>query len=143
MMKLKNNKGYTGIDSSIAIIIILIFVPTIFGIVYNLQNTRARTERKVTALNIATDILEIVRSLDYSDINLEYNGTLKNSLNNKYTTSDYNSSIDSSEEGYAYTYYTHEGENNVHYRIQLGILKYVPENVIDTTTDGFLKKLKL
>ena len=33
-MNLRNNKGYTGIDIAIAMIIILIFVPTIFGIVY-------------------------------------------------------------------------------------------------------------
>ncbi len=142
MIKLKGNKGYTGIDISIAIIIILIFVPTIFGIVYNLQKTRSRTEREAIAINIATDILEIAKSLNYDEINLS-DGTLKTSLDSIYTSSNYNSNIDILEEDYTYAYYTYaDDENNVHYRIQVGVLKYFPESETNPSTDGLVKQVK-
>ena len=141
-MNLKNNKGYTGIDISVAMIIILIFVPTIFGIVYNLQKTRARTEREASAINIATDILEIAKSLNYEEINLS-DGTFKTSLDSIYTSSNYNSNIDISEEDYTYVYYTYaDDENNVHYRIQVGVLIYFPESETNPSTDGLIKQVK-
>ncbi len=142
IINLRNNKGYTGIDISIAMIIILIFIPTIFGIVYNMQKYRTRTEREASALNIATDILELAKSLDYSNINFEDTGVLKEILNTKYSQSEVNSSIDINEDGYVYDYYTTIGTNNEHYRIQIGILKYFPENVVENN-DGFVKKVKV
>lgn len=141
MIKLKGNKGYTGIDISIAIIIILIFVPTIFGIVYNLQKTRSRTEREATAINIATDILEIAKSFDYRDI-IVSGGTFIEALSDKYITSDENSDIDVLEDDYSYAYYTYTDENNVHYRIQVGVLKYFPESETNPSTDGLVKQVK-
>ena len=64
----KKNSGFAGIDISISMIIILIFIPTIFGIVYNIQKINADVKRKSTAVNIATNVLEIVKSEAYSDI---------------------------------------------------------------------------
>ena len=81
---LKKNNGFTGVDISISIIVILIFVPTIFGVVYNIQKTNAGIERKTNAVNIATDVLEIVKSEQYSDITVS-NSKLVTDLNNKYT----------------------------------------------------------
>ena len=42
----KKNSGFAGIDISISMIIILIFIPTIFGIVYNIQKIKADVKRK-------------------------------------------------------------------------------------------------
>ena len=36
-MKIKNNKGFVGVDTSIAIIILLIFIPTITAMIYNIN----------------------------------------------------------------------------------------------------------
>ena len=142
-MNLRNNKGYTGIDISVAMIIILIFVPTIFGFVYNIQKTKARTERETNAVNIATDVLEVAKSLNYQDISFEDTSDFKNMINNKYTNTDNNSSIDISENGYTYEYFTTTGKNNEHYRIQVGILKYFPENEENTDTEGYVKQVKV
>ncbi len=143
-MNLRNNKGYTGIDISVAMIIILIFIPTIFGIVYNMQKTRARTERQVVAVNIATDILEIVKSLNYENVDVSEDGELNNLLKQRYTLSSYNSNIDSQEENFSqYSYYTLIGTNNEHYRIQVGILKHVPEGEENIDTAGYVKQVKV
>ena len=143
-MNLRNNKGYTGIDISVAMIIILIFIPTIFGIVYNMQKTRARTERHVVAVNIATDILEIVKSLNYENVDVSEDGELNNLLKKIYTLSSYNSNIDTQEENFSqYSYYTFVGTNNEHYRIQVGILKYFPEEEENIDSSGYVKQVKV
>ena len=84
-MNLRNNKGYTGIDISVAMIIILIFIPTIFGIVYNLQKVRAKSEREANSINVATDVLEIAKSIAYSDVTISENSEFIARLNNKYS----------------------------------------------------------
>lgn len=133
-MNLRNNKGYTGIDISIAMIIILIFVPTIFGIVYNLQKSRIKTEREATAVGIAVDILEIAKALNYNDLNL-LDGELKTVLDNKYEVSTQNSNTEND------AYYTFIKDNDNRYKIQVSVLKYTPENI--SNTDDFVKKVKV
>lgn len=51
-MDLRKNQGFTGVDISISMIIILIFIPTIFGMVYNIQKTNQSVNRKSTAVGI-------------------------------------------------------------------------------------------
>ena len=131
---LRSNKGYTGIDISIAMIIILIFVPTIFGIVYNLQKSRIKTEREATAVNIAVDILEIARSLNYNDLNLT-EGEFKTILDNKYEVSSQNSNTEND------AYYTFISDKDNRYKIQVSVLKYTPENI--SNTDDFVKQVKV
>ena len=131
---LRSNKGYTGIDISIAMIIILIFVPTIFGIVYNLQKSRIKTEREATAVGIAVDILEIARSLNYNDLNLT-EGEFKTILDNKYEVSSQNSNTEND------AYYTFIKDNDNRYKIQVSVLKYTPENI--SNTDDFVKQVKV
>ena len=142
-MNLRNNKGYTGVDISVAMIIILIFIPTIFGIVYNIQRINGRAERQSNAVNIATDILEIAKSLNYNDVNISDSGLLKTQLENKYTSSSQNAEIDVLENEYEYLYFTYVGENEVHYRIQVGILKYFPEGVEKKDENDLVKKIKV
>ena len=45
-MNLKNNKGYVGIDASIAVLILLIIIPTIAGMIYNVNKTNNLIDRK-------------------------------------------------------------------------------------------------
>ena len=144
-MNFKSNKGYTGIDISVAMIIILIFIPTTFGIVYSLQRTRARTEREATAINIATDILEIAKSLNYSDIVLSNSNdsAFKTRLESRYTSATFNGTLDALESNYDYAYYTYADVNNKHYRIQVGVLKYYPDGEENTEDIDFVKRVKV
>ena len=61
-MNFRKNNGFTGIDITSSMIIILIFIPTIFGTVYNLQMLNVAVDRKAQAVNIAVDELEKVKS---------------------------------------------------------------------------------
>lgn len=124
-MKLRNNKGFAVIDISIALIIIILLIPTIFGIVYNVQKSNNSVKRKATALNIATDILEIAKAVGYNNISLE-NSTFLDTLNQRYEKSDYEDSS-LKKENYNYIYYSTTGENEEHYQIQIGVLNKAEE----------------
>lgn len=129
-MNLRNNKGYTGIDISVAMIIILILIPTTFGIVYNLQKTSVRTEREVIALNITTDILEIAKNLDYSEVVISSEDSgFKQVLSNKYTNLQV---LNVPENTLNCTYV---GNNDVHYKIQVSIFSDDLEKI------NFVKKI--
>ena len=45
-MRIKNNKGFTGVDVAVSLVILLIFVSFIAALFYNLSNTTNRIERK-------------------------------------------------------------------------------------------------
>lgn len=63
-MNLKNNKGYVMTDISIAVIILLILVPVIMGILYNVNSARNSSNVKSVALNIVTNSLEAAKGID-------------------------------------------------------------------------------
>lgn len=136
--KFKKNNGFAGIDISISMIIILIFIPTIFGIVYNIQKINADVKRKSVAVNIATNVLEIVKSENYSDITTSGN-KLNTDIKTKYEASTYKNT-DKEETGYSYVYYRAIGENGEHYQIQLGIKNYYPS---DTDRQDYVKQVKV
>lgn len=143
-MNLKNNKGYTGVDISVAMIIILIFIPTIFAVVNNIQRINAKAERQANAVNIATDILEIAKSLNYDGVETVINESDPDNkkafitrINSKYGTPTYEAiTSDNVEDDYEYVYYSYSGEKNIHYRIQIGLLKY-------ETEPDLVKKIKV
>lgn len=66
-MKLKNNKGYVAIDASIAVLVLLIIVPTIAGMIYNVNKTNDFIDRKTEAISIAVNTIEAAKGID-SDI---------------------------------------------------------------------------
>ena len=68
-MKLQKNKGYVMTDASIAIIILLILVPTIMGIVYSIGVTKRATETKSEAINIVTNAIEAAKGISLSELN--------------------------------------------------------------------------
>ena len=63
-MNFRGNKGYTGIDISISIIILTIVIPIVSGMVYNLGKSRSNMEQKSYAINIASNILEQAKSIN-------------------------------------------------------------------------------
>lgn len=80
-MNLQNNKGYVMTDASIAVIILLILVPTIMGLVYSISVSRRATESKSEAINIATNAVEAAKGLTLADLDEE---AVLNSLANSF-----------------------------------------------------------
>lgn len=62
-MNFRENKGYTGIDISIAILVFVILVPLIIAIAYNISSSGNYTDQKAYAVNIAANTLEIAKSV--------------------------------------------------------------------------------
>lgn len=134
-MNLRNNKGYTGIDISVAMIIILIFIPTIFGIVYNLQKVRAKSEREANSINVATDVLEIAKSIAYSDVTISENSGFIARLNNKYS----NLQILNDENKLASC--TYIDNNNIHYKIEINVANQYPSGIEESEKMDYVKKV--
>ena len=137
-MNLKNNKGFTGVDISVAMLIILTLIPTIFAIIYSIQKTSVFTERKAESVKIATDIIEIAKSMN----NLENIDSLYNELinNNNYFTSTY--TIDG-QTGDNYRYLFKIGNKNVNYQVQIYLESYYPNNVELENRKELVKQLKV
>lgn len=138
-MNFRKNNGFTGIDISISMIIILIFIPTVFGIVYNIQKTNVSVKRESKAVSIAIDVLEIAKSKPYDAVKLEASSDFLTSLNKNYSQSTYtNSSTEESD--YEYIYYSLTGEDDEHYQIQIGLQNYYPSS---TEQEDLIKKIKV
>lgn len=67
-MKLKNNKGFTGVDVAVSLVILLIFVSFIAALFYNLANTSKRVERKTQATNIAIEVIEALKATPFETL---------------------------------------------------------------------------
>lgn len=138
--KLKKDEGFAGIDISISVIIILIFIPTMFGIVYNIQKTNVSVQRKSNAVGIATNIIEIVKNESYGNISKEESSKLNQDILSKYTKTSSNSEI-IEDEGYnGFLYYSSVGEKNEHYVIQVGIKNYYPS---ESETEDLIKQIRV
>lgn len=67
-MNLKSQKGFTGIDITVAVIIITLFMSIIATVFFNLNQTAKSLERKTEATYIAIDVIEKIKALDYNEI---------------------------------------------------------------------------
>lgn len=67
-MKLKENKGFTGIDISVSIIIIIITISIIATMMYNLYLSGAGIKRNVIATDYAINILETIEQAAYQEV---------------------------------------------------------------------------
>ena len=47
LRKIKDNKGITGIDTTIAVIILMIFIPLVTSLFANIANISKKVERKL------------------------------------------------------------------------------------------------
>ena len=82
--KIKENKGITGIDATIAVVILMIFVPLITSLFSNITSVKQKVNRKTTAVNIAIQVIEGTKMMNYDSISgekLELNQVLGNSGN--------------------------------------------------------------
>ena len=66
-MNVKSQKGFTGIDITIAIIVITLFVSIISVVFYNITISSKKVERKTEATYIAQDVIEKIKALDYDE----------------------------------------------------------------------------
>lgn len=67
----RNNKGFVGIDTSIAIIILLIVIPTLTAMIYNVNKENNSIKRKSQSLNFATNTMEIAKGMDYDTLTID------------------------------------------------------------------------
>ena len=66
-MYIKNQRGFTGIDISISIIIITIFIAMIGNLIININLNYKDTERKTIATSYAIQEIEKIKSQGYID----------------------------------------------------------------------------
>lgn len=91
-MNIRNNKGVTGVDLSVALIIIVLFVGLIIMLVNNFGVSTKGINRTTIATNIAIVKIEELKSLEYDTLNgttVEYkdeNGITQASAPYKVTT---------------------------------------------------------
>lgn len=92
---LKDRKGITSIDLSIAMIVVLIFTIIMSSISYNVYASSMEAKRTAVAINYAVDIFEHIGALDFEDVIASYDlldtDSLKDFEYNQVTT---NNNID-------------------------------------------------
>ena len=79
-MKFKSEKGFTGIDITIALIIVLLFMSLISVLLFNITKSSKSIERESEATYIATAIIESFKSKNYEDIKLTSEVNITNYL---------------------------------------------------------------
>ena len=96
-MNLRNNKGYTGSDIIISILILMVFIPTIVSLIYSIDTKNNEVERKNYAMTLSCNIIETLKSIDIDKLDAETNlNDIKNKIN-KFKAND--SEITTNEDG--------------------------------------------
>lgn len=67
-MKLKSEKGFTLIDITVALIVLLAFMSLISVIFFNITKTSKNIEREEEATFLATSVIENVKAQEYDNI---------------------------------------------------------------------------
>ena len=67
-MKLKNNRGVTGVDVAIAVSILTLFVALIGTLFANTANTTRKIERKTKATNLAIEVIEGLKIAGFDNL---------------------------------------------------------------------------
>lgn len=68
----KSKKGFTTIDLTIAMIVVLIFVVIMTSISFNVYSSSTEAKRTATALNYAVDIFEHIGVLNFGEVSASY-----------------------------------------------------------------------
>lgn len=125
MMKidLKAKRGFTTVDLTIAMLVVLIFAVIMTSISYNIYLSSIEAKRAAVALNYAVDIFEHIGEIDYSEVTASYDIFEIASLNGI----EYDEVV------------TNNGKETVKakigtYKIELNIEDYNDENVIKIVT---------
>lgn len=67
-MKIKSEKGVTGIDITLSVILIAIFIGILATLSYNVENDTKQASRQAEALDYAISTIEHVKSLNFSEL---------------------------------------------------------------------------
>ena len=67
-INLKNNKGFTTIDLSIAMLVALIFITIMTSMFYNTYTSSVEAKRTALAVIYAVDIFEHIGELDFAEV---------------------------------------------------------------------------
>lgn len=118
-MKVKSNKGYVGMDVGIAILVLLVLVPTIAGMIYNVNKTNSLIDRKTEAISIAVNTIESAKGELVEDLTSE---KVKEQLIDIYTDCIISDITDPTETTDKKVLTVTKGENT--YRIQIEIQDY-------------------
>ncbi len=65
---MKSEKGFTGVDIAISVVILMTFVTVITSMFYNLAITSNRIKRKAEATNIAIRVIETMKILEFDKL---------------------------------------------------------------------------
>lgn len=86
-MSFKNEKGYTGIDIAISVVVLFIFVSLIAFLSYGFNSSAKEIERKAEALTLAIDEIETIKSnITMENINTLNEQTQETSIQGFYRT---------------------------------------------------------
>ena len=69
-MKMKNNSGITGVDITISIIILVLFISLITNMFYNVGITSKKVSRKSEATYLAIQVIEALKQIEYDQLPL-------------------------------------------------------------------------
>ncbi len=67
-MKLKNNKGVTGVDVAVAVTIFIVFLSIITAMFSNIVTTSQEINRKAKATNLAIDVIEKIKRRSFDSV---------------------------------------------------------------------------
>lgn len=71
-INMKSKKGFTTVDLTIAMIVVLIFVVIMTSISFNVYSSSTEAKRTAMALNYAVDIFEHIGVLDFGEVSASY-----------------------------------------------------------------------
>ena len=66
-MKIKNEKGVSGLEVAIVVVLIFIFVSVIASLIYRINSKSNEIELKSEATSIAVDEIELIKNTDFSE----------------------------------------------------------------------------
>ncbi len=80
-MNVRDKRGFTAVDVSVAVLIIIIFVSIITSAFYNYYLSNTEVARNSAALNHVIDVIEAVEQMDYEQVD---DTSVKNKLQEFY-----------------------------------------------------------
>lgn len=136
-MNLRNNKGYTGSDIIISILILMVFIPTIVALIYSIDTKNNEIERKNYAMTLSCNIIETLKSIDIDKLDEETNlNDIKNKIN-KFKAND--SEITTNEDG-KITFSSEDSDGN-RYIVLIKIEDYKDYSGETNIEDNVVKKI--
>ncbi len=66
--KVKEDRGFTSVDITIAMLVIIIFVSISTSLMYSVYVSQTEARRNATALNYAVDVFEAIGTMQYSEV---------------------------------------------------------------------------